>query len=80
MTNKKYIALQNAKARKEKEVEYYELLLYYKNSLEEKKVVNNFASYRGEFDRMNKYCKENSSYRLEVNLYDYNKNFEKRIY
>lgn len=79
MTNKKYQELQNRKHIEERKKEYYELMLYHNGSLVEHVVASKFNQYKGEFERLNAFCERSSSYKLKVNLYNYQHQFEKEI-
>lgn len=76
MNNKQF----NLMKQKSSAKEYYELILYYQGSVVYKRKTSNYTSYKGEFERLQKMTKENSSYELVANLYDFENNFEKRMY
>ena len=61
-------------------LQYYELILFYQGGVVEKLETTKFATYKGEFERMDAVAKSNPLYELVVNMKDFNHEFEKRIY
>lgn len=73
--NKKYLQRIQPKPR-----QYYEILLFKQGELVEKVDTPKYATFKGEFERIEKIANSSPLYEMVANLKDSDHQFEKRIY